>query len=97
MMKTVALIFVVVTAGASFARAQDRLIVKERPAVVVPLPVPGIAVARRERPVEELPVAAAAIRRLYDGKDRKDRRRLRKSAATRPPPVIVRISWRRPI
>lgn len=52
MMKTAALIFITITAGSTFARAQDRVIVEERLAVTIPLPIPEVT-ERRERPVLE--------------------------------------------
>jgi hypothetical protein len=51
MMKSAALIFITLTASSMFARAEDRVIVEERPAITVPLPIPEISVERRR--VEE--------------------------------------------
>jgi hypothetical protein len=46
MLKSLGLAFVIVTAGASWASAEE-VIIKERPAVTVPLP--GVEIERRNR------------------------------------------------
>jgi hypothetical protein len=51
MMKTAALIVVMIAAGSTFSRAQVR-IEEERPAISVPLPIPEV-VERLDRPVVE--------------------------------------------
>jgi hypothetical protein len=51
MMKSIALSCAFMAAGSMWAAAQDRVIVDERPAVTVP--VPGVTVEKRDRPVIE--------------------------------------------
>jgi hypothetical protein len=48
MMKSVAVSFVLIAAGAGLVRAQDRPIVEERPAVTGPV-LPGVAIDQRDR------------------------------------------------
>jgi hypothetical protein len=49
MIKSLALGVIVVAATSLSAGAQNRTTVEERPAITVPLPVPGIEVERRDR------------------------------------------------
>jgi hypothetical protein len=49
MIKSLMLGVVLVAATSLSAGAQNRTIIEERPAITVPLPVPGIEVERRER------------------------------------------------
>jgi hypothetical protein len=49
MIKSLTLGAILVAATSLSAGAQNRTIVEERPAITVPLPVPGIEVERRDR------------------------------------------------
>jgi hypothetical protein len=49
MIKSLALGVILVAATSLSSGAQNRTIIEERPAITVPLPVPGIEVERRDR------------------------------------------------
>jgi hypothetical protein len=49
MIKSLMLGVLLVAATSLWAGAQDRKVIEERPAITIPLPVPGVEVEKRER------------------------------------------------